>query len=218
MSARPRRRRPLRGAGLLLALVPAAASPACVTEPENEPPPAVPQRAMTPHEALLEGIELQRAIQQPDDHHLRLDRLAGQWLVLVHACPPDGGEPVLVARGNATIKWMLGRRYLEWSIVLDVGETTNVVNGHMGYDVIAQEYQALWISDITTGMSIVHGNGNPNGRGLVMIGTATRNGQAVVVGRSVTRFVGEDTFVIERYGGDSDVVTQRSTYIRRTGK
>jgi len=196
-------------------LVLAAVLPACVTEPVDEARPVAVRRPMTPHEAIVEEIALQRALHQPDDHHLRLDGFVGQWLVLVHSCPSDGSEPVLIARGHATIDWMLGRRYLEWKIQLDVGETTNVVSGHMGYDVVADEYQALWISDITTGMSIVYGNGNPQGRGLVMVGTGTRGGRTVVVARSVLRFVGRDSFVIERYGAQSEVVIQRSTYVRR---
>lgn len=209
---------PARVARALLVLAPLAVLPACVTEPVEEARPVVARRPITPHEAIVEGIALQRAIHQPDDHHLRLDGFVGQWHVLVHACPPGGREPVLVARGTANIDWMLGRRYLEWDIRLDVGETTNVVSGHMGYDVVADEYQALWISDITTGMRIVYGNGNPKGRGLVMVGTRTRGGETVVAGRSVMRFVGPDSFVIERYGAEGEVVTQRSTYVRRTGK
>jgi len=211
-------RSPARVARALLVLSPLAVLPACVTEPVEEARPVVARRPITPHEAIVEGIALQRAVHQPDDHHLRLDGFVGQWHVLVHACPPARSEPVLVARGTAKIDWMLGRRYLEWDIRLDVGETTNVVSGHMGYDVVADEYQALWISDITTGMSIVYGNGNPQGRGLVMVGTGTRGGRTVVVARSVLRFVGQDSFVIERYGAQSEVVIQRSTYVRRSDR
>jgi hypothetical protein len=195
----------------------AALFAACVSDPVDESPPKQAFRQLTPHEAIVEEIALQRAVHQPDDHHLRLDAFVGQWLVLVHSCPPGVDEPVLVARGSARIAWILDRRYLDWDIHLDVGETSNSVKGNMGYDVVAGQYEALWISDITTGMRIIFGNGNPKGRGLVLVGTGMRGGQTVVTGRSVMRFVGADSFVIERYGAEGEAVTQRSTYVRRTG-
>ena len=78
------------------------------------------------------------------------------------------------------------------------------------YDALRNEYQALWISPLNTGMNIIRGQGDPEREGITL-------GQAGSA-HSVLRYIDSESFVIEQSGVDvvgREGVVQRTLYVRR---
>ena len=184
----------------------------------STPPPVepAPGNARPPHElTTAERIDLARRMHQRGRGHERIDSLEGTWEVEVTSQDADGSNVRPAGRGLGKIEWTMGRRFLRWDLELDVSGETHHVNGFLGYDVVVQEYQALWISELATGMSLARGDGDPEGRGIVLQVRPT--GDEVGGARSLLRILDVDHFVIESIAVDSkgeEGVVQRASYVR----
>ncbi len=187
---------------------------ACTSTPPPPAPTSGPGRA--PQElTTAERIELARRVHQRGRGHERIDVLEGTWEVEVTSQDADGGNVRSAGWGVGKIEWTMGRRFLRWELELDVSGETHQVSGFFGYDVVLQEYQALWISELATGMSLARGGGDPEGRGIVLQNRPT--GNEVSSARSVLRVLDADHFVIESIGPDArgvEGVVQRASYVR----
>jgi hypothetical protein len=192
---------------------------ACSSAPTAGNARETPARAPVRELSAAERIELARRVHQRGPGHEKLDVLEGRWSVSLVSQNADGSDERTTGGGEANITWTMGRRFLDWEVVLDVEQEQHRVSGFLGYDVVLQEYQALWISELSTGMSLARGDGDPEGRGIVLQVRASGKGSSseTAGARSVLRVLDHDHFVIESIGPDSrgeEGVVQRTSYVR----
>ena len=176
----------------------------CLSSPTAPPPSAVSrQEAQLPPALLSEAL-----LSEVGPQHALLASLAGEWLVRVER--PGSSEPV--GRGTARLTPLLGERFLQLEVQLTLGEQPLELRGFFGFDRAQDRWQALWLSDMGLGMSLLSGSGRPE-RGVVL-----RGEQGGIAGRSVWTVTGPESFRFETYvpGPDGrERLLRTSTYIRR---
>ena len=167
-------------------------------------------------EDASERIEHARQVHRPGKHHQALSPLEGDWQVRVLGEENAGGDPREIALGRALIRWTMGGLFLRWDVVLEVGTSRHTVTGFLGYDVIQEHYQALWVSELSSSLSLAHGSGSLSGRGIVLQASAPPQ-RGFVEPRSVLRLLDGDHFTIESIGTKADGeegVMQQAVYSR----
>ena len=174
----------------------------------SSPPPLDVTTASTPEASLQLGKEVEaRAMAAgPGAAHSSLGELSGDWAVVVQA-----GE-VTVGSGLASAERIHGGRFVLLKVSLDLDGSAVRSTGILGYDTASRMYQALWVSDLSTEMTLLAGRGSLEGAGLQLAG---RGSEAEGVSRM--QLLDEDTFVTESWGRSPDgepVLLRRSRYTR----
>jgi hypothetical protein len=155
---------------------------------------------------------------KPRKEHYSLDPLVGTWTTRLVNVAADGTEsdPHL---GNAKIMWVMGDRFLNWDATLDIGPQVHETMGYFGYDLNQGEYQLLMISDLTTGMSVAHGRGDINAKGIrLTIEVVDPTSGAIKRAQSTLRLVDKNHFLLEQLGVDpqgEERIVRRTHYQRR---
>jgi hypothetical protein len=156
---------------------------------------------------------------RPRKEHLALEPLVGAWKTELVSVAVDGTESD-PHPGTATVQPVLGGRYYTWDATLDVGAKVYETTGYLGYDINSAEYQLLMISDLATGMSVAHGRGDIEAKGIqLVIEVVDPSTGAIKRAQSTLRVVNKDHFVLEQLGldpnGEQRIV--RRTHYRRRG-
>jgi len=184
---------------------------ACVSQPDApRSRPASGSVAPT----LAEQAELQEAATRPGKQHRALDPLVGAWITTNAAVDADGRESDPVS-GRAAIEWTLGGRYLRIDANLELpGGAARTWSGFLGFDQAQEEYQWLMVSDLSTGMGVAKGRGEPSRGGIrfVLDVVDPRTG-GLARATSVLRVLDPAHVVLEQIGVD---VTGLERVLRRT--
>jgi hypothetical protein len=188
---------------------------ACVSQPDR---PTSASIATQPPPTLAEQAALQEKSTRPGPHHRKLDPLVGAWTTVNAAVDAEGRETDAV-RGRAAIDWTLGGRYLRIDANLEVpGSGTYTWSGFLGYDEPHAEYQWLMVSDLSTGMGVARGQGDPSKGGIrfVLELQDPRSG-GFARATSVLRVLGPDELALEQLGADASGLERvlRRTHYRR---
>ncbi len=152
--------------------------------------------------------DLSATPQTPGTSHAELAQLAGEWSVTVTA--PGSASPVGV--GEARIQALHGQRFLRLEVELTVDGRPLTLTGHVGRVDSSGQWQALWLSNLSTGMSLLRGRGRLS-RGVEFVGEADG-----VRGKSVLRVLSEDSFQYQTYGVAEDGgfrLLRTSEYVRK---
>jgi len=139
--------------------------------------------------------------------HAALARLAGDWVVAV-----EDGRGQRIGEGSAHLAMLHGGRFLEIDLELVLAGRPARATGWVGYDREAREHQALWISDLETGMSLMHGEGSLGGSGLRLSGA-----RGALEGTSRWRLVSPDELVADVLApepGGGERLLRRTVYRR----
>lgn len=159
---------------------------------------------------LGRDIIARQASQRPDSAHATLGPLAGDWIVTVEI--PGREEPI--GTGTARLTWVHAGLFLRWDVSLELDGQDLQLTGYMGHDPVRDRYQALWLSDLASGMTLLEGRGEIQGRGLVLGGASTE-----AAGQSRLRLIDPNTLVVESFGLDAQeraILLRRTTYRRVT--
>ena len=115
---------------------------------------------MTPE--MMEEMMANVAKGMPGPHHKEMARGVGEWEIdSKHWMAPGVGPSE--APAHATIETILGGRFLHEHFKMDfMGET---FEGHLflGYDNIQEQWQAVWMDSMTSGMMISTGEAQADG-------------------------------------------------------
>lgn len=171
------------------------------------PRPVRAQPAPAPLE-LAQGILARQASQARDLAQVALDPLAGEWRVTVEI--PGRAHPI--GHGEARLSWVHAGLFLRWEVTLELDGQALRLTGYLGHDRARDRYQALWLSDLASGMTLLEGRGDLAGKGIVMGGVSSE-----AAGQSRLRLTDPDTLVVESFGLDAQeraVLLRRTTYRR----
>ena len=139
----------------------------------------------------------------PSKHHDVLDRIAGKWDHQVTVWETPGADPEHLAL-TADYRWLFGGRFL-------VGEYDGYVMGELfqakellGYDNYRQQYNSIWIDNMTT--AFTHGTGHYDARqkALILEGVQddVERGVRDEKFRFIYRFLDADNMTIELWRPD----------------
>jgi len=172
----------------------------------REPAPAP---APVPLPEQVRGLSLGS---RPGPRHRVLEPLVGRWSVVIEA---DGGSAY---RGEATIAWALGGRFLRWDVRMDFGGTPAATTVYVGYDDRTAEYRMLMISDLSTSMEVASGRGDLASSGLVFTLELPdpRSGLRLRA-RSRLKLLDADRFLLEQLettAGGEERIARTSRYSR----
>lgn len=191
---------------------------ACVTQPDARTAASV---ANVPPPTLAEQASLQELATRPGPHHRKLDPLVGAWTTVNAAVDAEGRETDQVA-GRAAIDWALGGRYLRIDANLELpGGGTHTWSGFLGYDEPHAEYQWLMVSDLSTGMGVARGQGDPARGGIrFMLELQDPRTGGFARATSLLRVIGPDELALEQLGADATGLERvlRRTHYRRAAK
>lgn len=94
----------------------------------------------------------------PGPQHKLLAEDAGDWTIEGKMWMPEGDTVVEIPmKGKSTMK-MVYDRYLHEELTLGEGEQAMKVQGFIGFDNSAQEYQCMYISGMGTSMQVYSGS------------------------------------------------------------
>jgi len=153
----------------------------------------VPLKMPSPDE-IKKMMEAAAALAKPSEHHQALEALAGTWDVNMKMYM-DPSMPPIESKATAERKWILGGRYLEFTIKGELlmpdpkskmGMAKKAYEGHgvLGYDNFRNLYVGDWASNISTALLTFSGQMDQSGKVLTTYGTMDEP-MMKVVGRMV---------------------------------
>jgi hypothetical protein len=187
-------------------------------EPMQQPSPDQMQQMMAKWLATI----------NPGEHHEKLAPFVGAWNLEIKTWMGGPGTPPSVAKGKATARRVLGKRYVleEMTAQMMLPDATGQLKptpfeglGMTGYDNYRNMYQTSWADNMSTDLLQFSGACDPDGKTFRYYG-AMDEPMLDVIGRTVKvvyRVLDEDKHVFEMYdlhAGD-DYKVMEITYTRQ---
>jgi hypothetical protein len=88
---------------------------------------------------------------EPNENHKTLNDLVGKWNYTLNWWMNPGAKPE-AAKGTSTATWVLGGRFVQENSKAKMHGKNFEGMGFTGYDNVKQEYQTVWIDNMSTGM------------------------------------------------------------------
>jgi hypothetical protein len=156
----------------------------------------------------------------PGAPHKALASFEGEWTAEVKSYMNGPDAPPTVSKGNATMKMVLGGRYLEQEFTSEMMNMPFSGTGFTGYDNVNKQYVGFWIDNMSTGMSSMQGSMNQAGDVLTMYGKMddVTTGEHGKMMKYVTKMMGPDKQVFEVYDLSMDGAKSKMMEIVYTRK
>lgn len=130
-------------------------------------PAPAPAHAQEPDPAEMEAY---LAATAPDEHHARLEPLAGTWEGSFRIWMAPDTEP-MTTQGTIKRQWVLGGRFLKETVeaTSDMGSFEAVA--YLGYNKLDGRYEFVWMENMSTAMYFESGRLDPDTNVLYTGGT-----------------------------------------------
>ncbi len=152
--------------------------------------------------------QMWKELHKPGENQKWLAESAGNWEITgkMFQMSPDGTMQEREMKGASTIKMMWDRYMYEEMTTECDGETMKMV-GYISYDNSNKEFQAMYISDMGTGMRLFSGQRSEDGKSLTLSGEWVEKGFGgmKIKERVVTTSKSKDEEVMEMYGTYGDM-------------
>ncbi len=160
-------------------------------------------------------------LNQPGKQHKEMAESVGQWEITgtMFEAQPDGTMKETALKGSSTIK-MMWDRYLQEEMSIEGAEMPMKMIGYIGYDNSAQEYKAMYIGNMGTGMHVFSGGMSEDGKTMTLSGEWTEKGldNMKVKERVVSTSKSADEQVMQifgKYGEWPEMKLMEVTYKRK---
>ncbi len=177
---------------------------------------------------MAEMMAIWQAVATPAEHHKKLDRFVGEWDLAIRTWMGGPGTPAAETKGTASVKWVLGGRYImdeTSSYFLMPGPDGNMEKvpfngiGFTGYDNFRKMYVSAWVDNMSTQLFTSTGSWNDKGDTLTFFGQMDEPVLGVhgYMAKYVTRVIDHDHHVFEMFDlrtGEETLVME-ITYTRK---
>jgi hypothetical protein len=140
--------------GLAAACVALATAPFDVAIAQDSAPPEAPQDPAAQMEAW-------RTLSRPGEQHKYLEHFVGDWDVTMKVYMAGPGSGAMESKGTASVKWVLGGRYLLEEYQGSMMGMPYDGMGMTGYDKGKNLYVTTWASTVDTQLLVLSGSRNP---------------------------------------------------------
>jgi hypothetical protein len=143
-------------------------------------------------EGKAKGMEMDPAMQEaikrgaPGEHHRVLEPFVGRFRTTSRMWMTPDAAPQ-ESTGLADHTWVLGGRFLKMDVRGDMGGHPFEGLGYLGYDNILGEYTAVWLDNMSTGITRASGQLDP----VTKIYTEGGTFSCPITGEKERRFRGE---------------------------
>lgn len=145
---------------------------------------------------LVSAQEYQPA--KATDKHEALQKEIGTWKAEATWWPKGADGPAVKSTGTETNRIIGDGLWVVREYVGKVQGHPYEASGHYGYDPKTDKYLGTWVDSRTHNVTIMEGTYDPKTESLEMISETEGRDGAVVIGRSVTRYVddGKKEFIM----------------------
>jgi hypothetical protein len=103
----------------------------------------------------------------PGEYQKRLEPMIGSFNVRVLIWV-EPGKPPIESTASAVSTWVLGKRFVQTMLVGGPADDAFNAIGYIGYDNAAKKYQAAWMDDGSTALTLYTGGFNADGKSATM--------------------------------------------------
>ncbi len=108
----------------------------------------------------------------PGDYQKRLEPMVGSFDVRVLIWV-DPSQPPIETTASAVSTWVLGNRFVQTMLVGGASADAFNAIGYIGYDNAARHYQAAWMDDGSTAMTLYRGGFSADGKSATVKASVT---------------------------------------------
>jgi hypothetical protein len=144
-----------------------------------------------------------QAYSTPNENHRVLDVFVGSWDYTVKWWLQAGSEPE-TSTGVSNIKWILGGRFLQHSVVGNSKERPFEGMGIIGFDNSKNQYVAFWMDTMATGVMTADGKYDSNKKTLTENGTFMDPVSGKKSFKGITTIISNDKYKYEMYTSGTD--------------
>jgi hypothetical protein len=153
----------------------------------------------------------------PGGPHKGLARMAGSWITKIKSWT-EPNKPPMESAGTCEQKMLLGGRFLQQEFTGDMMGSPFTGIGVTGYDNHTKKYASTWIDSMGTAILVFEGTGSADGKTITQESRYDDPIKGPMKWRSVTRIVGDNTYVFEMYGTDKRGKEEKMMEITYTRK
>jgi hypothetical protein len=191
---------------LVALVVISLASPLMAKDKKSEKP--MDQQAM---------MELWKKMAMPGEPHKLFATLAGSWTTTSKEWM-EPGKPPTESTGTAEIKMLLDGRFLyqEYNSQM-MGQPFSGI-GIDAYDNMTKKYVTAWLDSMGTGIFIMEGTGNADGKTITLKGSHPEPGGGKMTHRAVWKIVDNNNQTFDMYGahhGGKETKMMEIVYTRK---
>jgi len=144
-------------------------------------------------------MEAYQKLATPGEQHKQLAGLAGSWTTKTREWM-EPGKPPTESSGTVEMKMLLDGRFLQQEFTGEMMGHPYSGMGISGYDNLRKRYVSTWMDTMGTGVFVMEGTGNADGKTITLKGHHAELGGGQMSHRAVWKLVDTNTQTFETYG------------------
>ena len=144
-------------------------------------------------------MEAYTKLATPGEPHKQFASLAGSWTTKTKEWM-EPGKPPSESTGSVEMKMVLDGRFLQQEFTGEMMGHPYSGLGISGYDNLRKRYVSTWIDTMGTGVFVMEGTANADGKTITLKGQHAELGGGQMTHRAVWKLVDADTQIFEMYG------------------
>ena len=162
-------------------------------------------------------MEVYKKLGTPGEPHKQFASLAGSWTTKTKEWM-EPGKPPMESTGVAEMKMLLDGRFLQQELTGDMMGQPYSGIGITAYDNLRKRYVSTWIDTMGTGIFMMEGTANTDGKTITLKGNHDEPGGGHMTHRAVWKIVDSNTQTFDMYGthrGGKEMKMMEITYTRK---
>lgn len=164
---------------------------------------ADPAKQLTPDQAKM--MAEWEKYSKPGDGHKALGDMVGEWKYKSKMWMSPGAKPE-TSEGEASAMWVLGERYVHQTVKGTAMGKPFEGTSLIGYDTFKQQYQSVWVDNMSTMMTLTTGKMDKKTKTLTETGVMpdAMDGMKDKPFRNETKFKNKNSFTFAMFSRGPD--------------